>query len=322
MRVLVTGGAGFIGAHACKALAQAGHEPVAVDNLRTGHDEAVRWGPFEQGDIDDRAWLGAVFERWRPEAAMHFAALAYVGESNEIPEAYYRTNVAGTVNLLEAMRGARCRHLVFSSSCATYGAPHVVPIREDAPQLPLSPYGSSKLMAERIIADCRAAYGIQCVALRYFNAAGADPDGELGEDHDPETHLIPLALLAAAGRGPPLTVFGIDYPTPDGTCVRDYVHVSDIAQAHVLALTHCVEQGSARFNLGSENGLSVREILSTVEAVTGRPVPHRIGPRRPGDPARLVADATAAREVLGWCPRYRAAEPMVAHAWNWLCRAQ
>ncbi|WP_432770535.1 MAG: UDP-glucose 4-epimerase GalE [Sphingopyxis sp.] len=320
MRVLVTGGAGYIGSHACKALHGAGHEPVTIDNLRTGHAHAVRWGPFEHGDINDPVRLGEIFAKWQPEAVMHFAALAYVGESVTLPEIYYRTNVGGTLNLLDAMRRSGCRHIVFSSTCATYGVPASLPIREDTPQSPVNPYGWTKLMVEQMLADHQRAHGIDFVALRYFNAAGADPEGELGENHEPETHLIPLVLQAAAGIRPAITVFGTDYPTADGTCIRDYIHVTDLAAAHVLALDHCINRGSEKFNLGNGRGFSVREIIAGVEKVTGRTVPVEYGERRPGDPPTLVADATAARTVLGWNPQFAEPDEMVEHAWNWQLR--
>ena len=315
--ILVTGGAGYIGAHACKALAAAGHRPIAYDNLVYGHREAVKWGPLEDGDIDDRNRLNAVIDRYDIAAVMHFAAFAYVGESVSDPGKYYRNNVVGTLTLLEAMRDHAIPALIFSSSCATYGIPEVVPIRESEKQSPINPYGQSKLMSERIIADFGAAHGIRSGSLRYFNAAGADADGDIGECHDPETHLIPLALDAAAGKGE-LTLYGDDYPTPDGTCIRDYIHVTDLAEAHVAALGRLLGGAeSMALNLGTGEGASVREILDTVERVTGRPVPHQIGPRRPGDPPTLVADPSRARETLGWRARTSDLETIVKTAWNW-----
>lgn len=315
--VLVTGGAGYIGAHACKALAAAGHRPVAFDNLSYGHREAVRWGALEVGDIANRARLDAVFDAHHIEAVMHFAAFAYVGESVTDPGKYYRNNVAGTLTLLECLRDRGVRSMVFSSSCATYGVPETMPIREDAPQRPINPYGMSKLMSEAMIKDFAAAHGVTAALLRYFNAAGADPDGEIGEEHDPETHLIPLALDAVAGRGE-LTVFGEDYPTPDGTCVRDYIHVTDLAEAHVAALDRLVGgNGSIALNLGTGQGVSIRDVLAAVERITGQPVPHRVGPRRPGDPPVLVADAALAREQLGWAARMSDLETLVGTAWRW-----
>jgi UDP-arabinose 4-epimerase len=318
--VLVTGGAGYIGSHACKALARAGYTPVAYDNLVNGHEWAVKWGPFERGDILDRARLAEVFERHRPAAVMHFAAFAYVGESVADPAKYYRNNVEGTLALLEAMRAAGVETLVFSSSCATYGIPAETPIREDAPQAPINPYGATKLIVERILADYRTAYGLQSVALRYFNAAGADPEGEIGEAHEPETHLIPLALDVAAGDRPHIVINGDDYPTPDGACIRDYVHVSDIAEAHVLAV-RALEAGrrlEPAYNLGGGAALSVAEVVGAASLVTGRNIPVVIGPRRPGDPPVLTADAGRAAADLNWRPAYPKIEDMIAHAWAWL----
>ena len=316
--VLVTGGAGYVGSHACKALAAAGHTPVTYDSLVRGHEWAVKWGPLERGDILDRARLDEVFASHRPDAVMHFAAFAYVGESVADPARYYRNNVVGTLTLLEAMRAAGVDSMVFSSSCATYGAPAVLPITEDTPQQPINPYGASKLMAERMLADHAAAYGLKSVALRYFNAAGADPDGEIGEAHDPETHLIPLVLEAAAGRRPHVTVHGDDYDTPDGTCIRDYVHVSDLADAHVLALEALGRQEGFRpHDLATGTGLSVAEAIVAAERVTGRRIPVRTGPRRPGDPPALFADGARARAELGWTPRRSGADEIIATAWRW-----
>ena len=316
--VLVTGGAGFIGAHACKALAVAGYTPVAYDNLVHGQERAVKWGPFEQGDILDGKRLQSVIARHEPAAVMHFAAFAYVGESVTEPGKYYRNNAAGSLTLLEAARDAAIPHIVFSSTCATYGMPERVPIAEDTPQRPINPYGRSKLMVEEMLRDFSAAHPLRWTALRYFNAAGADPDGEIGEDHDPETHLIPLALRAAAGTAGPLTIFGNDYETPDGTCVRDFIHVTDLADAHVRAL-QALECGapSAAYNLGNGNGFSVREVVRTVEEVTGRSVPATIGPRREGDPPVLVADASSARAALGWKPELPELSEIVRTAWAW-----
>jgi UDP-arabinose 4-epimerase len=316
--VLVTGGAGYIGSHACKALAAAGFVPITYDNLSSGHDWAVRWGPLEQGDILDQARLNEVFKDYQPSAVLHFAAHAYVGESVEDPAKYYRNNVAGSLSLLEAMREHGVGQIVFSSTCATYGVPQTIPIPDDHPQNPINPYGASKLMIERMLADFGAAYGLRSIALRYFNAAGADPDGEIGEDHDPETHLIPLVLEAAAGKRPSITIYGTDYDTPDGTCIRDYVHVTDLAQAHVLALK-LLESGAepAVYNLGIGIGFSVREVIRTALAITGRSIPAVEGPRRPGDPSRLVAEATRARNELGWEPQHCKLPTMIATAWHW-----
>ena len=317
-KILVTGGAGYIGAHTCKALAAAGYTPVTYDNLVYGHEEAVRWGPLERGDIQDRARLDAVIERYKPQAVVHFAAYAYVGESVVDPGKYYRNNVAGTLTLLEAMRDHHIGRIVFSSTCATYGTPSIIPISEQTPQNPINPYGASKLMVERMLADFGTAHGLGWIALRYFNAAGADPDTEIGEAHDPETHLIPLALDAAAGKRPALTVFGHDYDTPDGTCVRDYIHVSDLADAHVLALSG-LEAGVASqpINLGNGAGFTVREVIASVERVTGLTVPFVLGDRRAGDPPSLISDAARAREVLGWNPRLADIDTIIATAWAW-----
>jgi UDP-glucose-4-epimerase GalE len=298
--VLVTGGAGYVGSHACKALAAAGYRPVTYDNLSIGNRWAVRWGPLERGDILDASRLGEVFKAHRPVGAMHFAALALVGESMRAPSLYFRTNVTGTQTLLDACRAHDVPAVVVSSTCAIYGAPERMPIAEDTPPRPINPYGASKLMVERMLDDYDAAYGLRHMALRYFNAAGADPDGEIGEARDVETHLVPLALEAVLGRRPPLEIFGEDYPTPDGTAVRDYVHVSDLAAAHVRALDLLLAGApSAKANLGTGRGHSVREVLDAARAVAGRPVPHRVVGRRPGDPPRLVADPAAAAALLG-----------------------
>jgi UDP-glucose-4-epimerase GalE len=317
-RILVTGGAGYVGSHACKALAAAGYLPVTYDNLARGHEWAVRWGPCEPGDILDRARLDAVIARHRPSAVVHFAALANVGESVADPASYLRNNVAGSLTLLEAMRDHAIARIVVSSTCAVYGNPQTVPIGEDAALHPLNPYGRSKLMVEQMLDAFAAAHALRPIVLRYFNAAGADPDGEIGEAHDPETHLIPLALDAASGRGGRLTVFGDDYDTPDGTCIRDYVHVGDLANAHVSALK-ALEAGSTRgtFNLGTGNGYSVRQIIGAVEAVTGLAVPVAAGPRRAGDPPVLVADGARARAELGWKPGFEGLDAIVATAWAW-----
>jgi UDP-arabinose 4-epimerase len=318
--VLVTGGAGYIGSHACKALARAGYTPVTYDNLVHGHEWAVKWGPLERGDILDRERLSEAMAAHRPSAVLHFAALAYVGESVADPARYYRNNVTGALNVLDAMREQGVPRIVFSSSCATYGAPESTPIREDAPQAPINPYGASKLMIERVLADYRAAYGLESVALRYFNAAGADPEGEIGEAHDPETHLIPLALEVAAGGRPHITLNGDDYDTPDGTCIRDYVHVSDIAEAHVLALA-AMEAGRRlrpAYNLGGGAALSVAEVIGAASLVAGRNIPVVVGPRRPGDPPVLTADAGLAARDLGWRARRPTIEEMITPAWRWL----
>jgi UDP-arabinose 4-epimerase len=320
--VLVTGGAGYIGAHACRALAAAGLLPVAYDNLCFGHREDVRWGPLVHGDLNDREALARALRAHRPDAVLHFAAYAFVGESVADPGRYYRNNVCGSLALLEAMRDHGVRDLVFSSTCAVYGVPRATPIAEDHPQDPISPYGRTKQHMERMMADFADAHGLRFVALRYFNAAGADPEGRIGERHDPETHLIPLVLDAALGRRPAITVFGADYPTPDGTCVRDYIHVDDLADAHLLALERLRAGGAERaFNLGNGSGHSVREVIAAVERVTGRKVPVAFGERRPGDPPALVGDASLAKATLGWRPRYADLDVIVRHAWEHRRRA-
>jgi UDP-arabinose 4-epimerase len=315
--ILVTGGAGYIGSHACKALAQAGFTPVVYDNLVYGHPEAVKWGPLIKGDILDRAALDAAFAEHRPAAVMHFAAYAYVGESVTDPAKYYTNNVGGSLSLLEAMRAAGCKAMVFSSTCATYGEPKSMPIREDHVQLPVNPYGRTKLLIEQAMGDYGRAYGLRSAALRYFNACGADPDGEVGERHDPETHLIPRALMAAAGQIPALDLFGEDYDTSDGTCVRDYVHVTDLARAHVLAIGRLLDGGeSLRLNLGTGRGTSVREIIRAVERVSGRAVPVKVSPRRAGDPPMLYADPAEAERVLGFRTRFNDIHEIMDTAWR------
>lgn len=318
MNVLVTGGAGYIGSHACKALAQAGYTPVTYDNLVYGHPWAVKWGPLEEGDIADRERLEQVFETYSPVAVIHFAAFAYVGESVSDPGKYYRNNVAGTLTLLEMMRDRGVPHLVFSSTCATYGVPDIIPIPETHPQQPINPYGTTKLMVESILQDFDKAHGPKSICLRYFNAAGADPDGEIGEAHDPETHLIPLVLEAANGKRPHITIFGDDYDTPDGTCIRDYIHVTDLAAAHVLALQKLMKGNpSTAYNLGNGQGFSVKQVIDVARSVCDRPIPVQMGQRRPGDPPRLIGDASRAKAELGWKPAYADLETIVRTAWQW-----
>lgn len=316
--VLVTGGAGYIGSHTCKALHKAGYLPISYDNLVYGHEWAVKWGPLERGEISDRERLNAVIELYRPAAVIHFAAFAYVGESVVNPGKYYRNNVADTLALVEAVRDHQIKSFVFSSTCATYGVPERLPISESAPQHPINPYGASKLMVERILADFTEAHGLRSIALRYFNAAGADPDGEIGEDHNPETHLVPLVLDAAAGRRSNITVYGTDYPTPDGTCIRDYIHVTDLAEAHVKALER-LHYSNIRlaYNLGTGRGVSVRNIIDSAMKVTGRTIPVVMGERRPGDPPELVADPTFANNELGWVPIHSSIDMIVRTAWQW-----
>ncbi|WP_029008229.1 UDP-glucose 4-epimerase GalE [Azospirillum halopraeferens] len=316
--VLVTGGAGYIGSHACKALARAGHHPVVFDDLSRGWRDAVRWGPLEVGDVRDPAALDAAFRRHRPGCVMHFAALTAVGESVVDPAAYYGTNVGGTLALLDAMRRHEVPCLVFSSTCAIYGLPGRVPMDEDTPAAPINPYGAGKWMVERLLADYAAAYGLRTLALRYFNAAGADPEGDIGERHEPETHAVPLAILAALGRRDRFRVLGTDYPTPDGTAVRDYVHVDDLAAAHVLAAERLMAGGAGgAFNLGTGRGTSVLDLLRAVERVAGRPVPVEFAPRRPGDAPVLVAAAERVRDALGWRPSCTSIDAIVETAWHW-----
>ena len=316
--VLVTGGAGYVGSHACKALRAAGYEPVTYDNLSRGHRWAVQWGPLEEGDLADGARLRAVLARHRPQAVMHFAALAYAGESVAEPLAYYRANTAGTLNLLEAMQEHGVRDLVFSSTCAVYGLCDLPRIPESTPFNPVSPYGFSKLAIERMIADCGAAWDLRAIALRYFNAAGADPDGAIGEVHEPETHLIPLVLQAAAGQRPHIEIYGDDYPTPDGTCVRDYIHVADLAEAHVRALQRLPTRGALQaYNLGTGQGHSVKQVVDAARRVTGRQIRVEGRPRRAGDPPSAVADAARAGRELGWQPRFDSLEPILESAWRW-----
>jgi UDP-glucose-4-epimerase GalE len=319
--VLVTGGAGYIGSHACKALAAAGYTPVTYDNLSRGHRHAVRWGPMVEGDIADRAGVISALKAHRIASVMHFAAFAYVGESGTDPALYYRNNVCGTLSLLDAMREAEVNRMVFSSSCATYGLPDSVPIREAMAQLPVNPYGETKLAIERVLRWYGPAYGLRSVALRYFNAAGCDRGGEIGEEHDPETHLIPLVLRAALGTAPPVQVFGSDYPTPDGTAIRDYIHVDDLAAAHVRALQYLAAGGeNAAVNLATGNGYSVREIIAAVAKAVGHEVPQREAPRRAGDPPALVADANLAAEVLGWRAQCSDLDTIIETALAWEMR--
>lgn len=318
IKILVTGGAGYIGSHTCKALAQAGYEPVVYDNLSTGHADAVRWGPLEIGDILDSSRLDAVIVHHQPVLVLHFAGLAYVGDSVRSPAAYYRTNVTGTLCLLDAMRRHGVEAIVFSSSCATYGVPENLPIAEATLQNPINPYGFTKLIAERMLIDFEKAYGMSWVALRYFNAAGADPDGELGERHDPETHAIPLAIQAALGLRPYFSIFGTDYATPDGSAIRDYVHVSDLADAHVRAARYLLDRrASIALNLGTGVGSSVLKMIEAVARATGRAVPVQTGPRRQGDPPILYASAARARCDLTWVPRYMVLQEIVDSAADW-----
>lgn len=318
MKILVVGGAGYIGSHMVKMLTAQGHAVVTFDNLSSGHRDAVLGGEFALGDLADQAALDNVFKLHQPEAVMHFASFIQVGESVRKPDMYYRNNFSNTLNLLDAMVAHGVKHFIFSSTAAVFGEPDYVPIDEAHPNRPVNPYGRSKWMVEQVLADYDLAYGLKSVCLRYFNAAGADPEGLLGERHDPETHLIPLILQAASGRRDNIQVFGRDYDTPDGTCIRDYIHIVDLCSAHALALAHLTQGGqSERYNLGNGAGFSVQQVIDTVERVTGNTVTVVDGPRRAGDPARLVADATRARNELNWKPIFSELEQIVAHAWAW-----
>ena len=317
MIILVTGGAGYVGSHASRMLAAAGHEVWVYDNLSLGHREAVAEGRLIEGDLHDGELIEQILGEKSIDAVMHFAALTQVGESVSDPASYYNNNVLGAFSLLEAMRRAGVKRFIFSSTTATYGEPETIPITEKEPQQPINPYGFTKLVIEKVLADYASAYGLAYAALRYFNAAGAHPDGDLGEDHDPETHLIPIVLQVALGQRDQITIFGSDYPTPDGTCVRDYVHVDDLAQAHLAALDRLQEGEGLRLNLGTGHGNSVREIVEASRRVTGCEIPVVEGERRPGDPPILVADASLARQVLDWEPRYTDIEQIIQTAWNW-----
>lgn len=315
---MATGGAGYIGSHVCKALAGASFTPISYDNLVNGNRWAVKWGPSEEGDIGDRERLLAVLVKYRSRAVMHFAAHAYVGESIHDPGKYYRNNVAGTLTLLEAMKDHDIDRLIFSSACATYGLPDTLPITEDHPQRPINPYGFSKLVVEKMLRDFSLAHGLHYISLRYFNAAGADLDNEIGESHDPETHLIPRVLAAAYGLTLVITVFGSDYNTIDGTCIRDYIHVSDLADAHILALQRLLGGSvSCAYNLGNGKGFSVREVIAKVERATRRRVPVNWGPRRVGDPAALVGDASRAKSELLWRPTSYEISTIIKTAVRW-----
>src|SRR5262245_2489723 len=317
MRILVTGGAGYVGSHCLRRLLAAGHEAVVYDNLWQGHREAVPAGLLVEGDLNDEAKLTALLEDRKIEAVMHFAALALVGESVQKPELYYRNNVAGSFHLFEAMRQAGVWRIVFSSTTATYGTPETMPIAETTPQQPINPYGFSKLVVERMLDDYAAAYGFGCAALRYFNAAGAATDGSIGEDPAPESHLIPIVLQVALGQRPSISIFGDDYPTPDGTCIRDYVHVEDLATAHLAALERLQPGKAIKVNLGTGHGYSVREVIDACRKITGHSIPAITAARRPGDPPELIADSRLARQLLGWTPRYTTIESIVETAWRW-----
>jgi len=316
--ILVAGGAGYIGSHACKALKEKGFTVVVFDNLERGHRDLVRWGPLEEGDLLDKAALDAVFKKHEPSAVMHFAAYAYVGESVTDPARYYRNNVLGSFNLVNAAKAHGVKNFVFSSTCAVYGLPAGLPITEEMPLNPINPYGNTKLAIERLLEDYGRAYGMRSVRLRYFNAAGADPDGETGEDHSPEPHLIPLVLDAAVGRRDDIIVYGDDYDTLDGTCVRDYIHVTDLAEAHVLAFEYLLKGGATTaINLGNSSGHSVKEVINTVKKVSQRDFKVRVGPRRPGDPPSLIGSNKRAEEVLGWRPQRSDMQTIIEDAWRW-----
>jgi UDP-glucose 4-epimerase len=319
--ILVTGGAGYIGSHTVLALLQAGYEVIILDNLVYGHRDLVEnvlKVELIEGDTGDRPLLDNLFSTRNIAAVMHFSAYAYVGESVTDPAKYYRNNVVGTLTLLEAMLAASINKFVFSSTCATYGVPQVVPIPEDHPQNPINPYGATKLMVERILSDFHTAYDFKSVRFRYFNAAGADPQGRLGEDHNPETHLIPLVLQTALGKREFISIFGTDYPTPDGTCIRDYIHVNDLADAHVLGLKYLLDGGDSEvFNLGNGNGFSVKEVIETAKLVTGREIPVKECDRRPGDPPSLIGSGDKARKILNWQPQYSSMKDIITHSWQW-----
>lgn len=323
MSILVCGGAGYIGSHVNKQLNREGYETVVFDNLVYGHKEAVKWGDFEYGDLGNVKNIEDVFQRYQIDAVFHFAAYAYVGESVREPEKYYYNNVVNTLNLLRVMREHGCNKIVFSSSCATYGEPGQLPITEDMPQHPINSYGATKLMVERILKDYNKAYGLQFVVLRYFNAAGADPDGEIGESHYPETHIIPLVLDAASGKRVDIKIFGTDYDTPDGSCIRDYIHVNDLATAHLSALHH-LERGkkSDCFNLGNSQGTSVLEVVNSVKKITGKEFQVTFSDRRAGDPPKLVGSSEKAQKILGWKPVYGDIDTIVEHAWKWHEKAE
>ncbi|QIB34262.1 UDP-glucose 4-epimerase GalE [Ancylobacter pratisalsi] len=315
--ILVTGGAGYIGSHACKAIQRAGYTPVTFDNLETGWAEMVKFGPFEQGELRDRVQLDEVFARWKPTAVMHFAALSQIGEATRDPGKYWSANVGGAVTLLQTMVDHGCLNLVFSSTCATYGDKDGVLLDEDTPQHPINAYGASKRAIEDMIADFGQSFGLNSVIFRYFNVAGADPEAEIGEFHIPETHLIPILLEVASGEREKVTIFGADYPTPDGTCIRDYVHVSDLVEAHLLGLAWLeASKGSRVFCLGSSQGFSVHEVIAKAQEVTGLPIRSEIGPRRGGDAAKLVCGSAAATRVLGWQPKRSTLALMIEDAWR------
>lgn len=316
--ILVVGGAGNIGSHMCKYLSKHGYLPIVLDNLSRGHEKAVKWGPFIEGSISDRNILKRVFSEHRIDAVMHYAAYCYVGESVTDPSMYYQNNLADTICLLSEMVEAEVKKIVFSSSCAVYGEPEEIPITENHPQNPVNPYGRTKYMVEQVLDDFKYAYGVESVSLRYFNAAGADPEGELGEDHNPESHLIPLTIQAALGKREEIRIYGNDYPTHDGTCIRDFIHVEDLAGSHLLALKRLLNgKGGGTYNLGNGQGYSVREVIDITRRITGKPIRDRVVDRRDGDPAVLVGSSDKAKNELGWNPRFPDLESMVETAWHW-----
>jgi UDP-glucose 4-epimerase len=318
IKVLVTGGAGYIGSHCCKELHKKGYHPVVVDNLVYGHRKNAKWGDFFEGDIADRRLMTEIFSRHDIQAIIHFAAYAYVGESITAPIKYYKNNVQKSILLLHETLKNNIRYFIFSSSCAVYGMPHTIPIDENHPRFPISPYGRSKYMVEEILSDCSEAYPIDFMSLRYFNAAGADPQGEIGEKHDPETHLIPLILDVAAGRSDEIKVFGCDYDTEDGSCIRDYIHVTDLAKAHVIALEKLLDGKPSRYvNLGTGKGFSVLEAIALAQKITGKEILYTVTDRRSGDPPVLVASNQKALLELGWQPSYTNLEDIIHTAWNW-----
>jgi UDP-glucose 4-epimerase len=318
MKILVTGGAGFIGSHMVRMLAELNHAVVTFDDLSSGFRDAVLHGEFLQGSLHDKSALSALFGAHQFDAVVHFAGSIVVSESVREPAKYYQNNLVGAMNLFDAMRMHGVQNLVFSSTAAIFGAPQYVPIDEAHPQAPINPYGMTKWVTEQILRDYDVAYGLRSIALRYFNAAGASPDAVLGERHDPETHLIPLALRAATGEIPELTIFGTDYDTPDGTCIRDYIHIVDLCDAHMLALRHLTNGGESRaYNLGNGQGYSVKEVIQVAEQISGKRIPVKYGPRRAGDPARLVANASRIHRDWGWSPRFARLEQIIEHAWQW-----
>lgn len=316
--VLVTGGAGYIGSHVCKMLHEFGYMPIVYDNLSYGHKEFAKWGPLEVGDIQDTKKLCTIFKKYKPTAVLHFAAFALVAESVFEPSKYYKNNLGGTISLLDAMRFSGIQNIIFSSTCAIFGIPTKIPLSENLNEKPINPYGRSKLFIEKVMQDYEYAYGIKNICLRYFNAAGADPEGQIGEDHNPETHIIPLALDVALGRKKEIIILGDDYPTHDGTCVRDYIHVQDLALAHVLALSYLKSKNKSNaFNLGTGKGFSVKEILNAVEKITGKKLNIKNGERRKGDPPILISDPTKSINELGWKSQYTKIDQIILHAWNW-----